>query len=163
MVIFVIAGVIALAGLGTLALAMRGGPRSTIKTIEPSLDTRRATTIGVTLLVVAGLGLPTWILLHNESSEAAQGPGGKELSADEREGRHLFADKCATCHTLDDVNAVGQVGPDLDVLRPTSELTYDAIVEGRARGRGQMPSLLFNGEEAEHVADYVQRVAGNSG
>ncbi len=35
-----------------------------------------------------------------------------------------------------------------------------AILEGRARGNGQMPALLFQGKEAEDVANYVAAVAG---
>ena len=36
-----------------------------------------------------------------------------------------------------------------------------AILEGRARGNGQMPALLFQGKEAEDVANYVAAVAGH--
>ena len=35
-----------------------------------------------------------------------------------------------------------------------------AILEGRARGKGQMPALLYQGSEAEDVADFVAAVAG---
>ncbi len=62
------------------------------------------------------------------------GPAGVELSDVQVEGRELFATNCATCHTLDDANAVGRVGPDLDRLRPDASLTLDAIKNGRARG-----------------------------
>ncbi len=36
-----------------------------------------------------------------------------------------------------------------------------AIAEGRARGLGQMPALLYQGKEAEQVADFVAAVAGH--
>src|ERR687893_254274 len=52
----------------------------------------------------------------------------------------------------DQAAAVGRVGPDLDVLAPTTGLTINAIEEGRARGQGQMPAQLLDGEEAKHVA-----------
>jgi hypothetical protein len=36
-----------------------------------------------------------------------------------------------------------------------------AITEGRARGLGQMPALLYQGKEAEDVASFVAAVAGH--
>jgi len=36
-----------------------------------------------------------------------------------------------------------------------------AISEGRARGLGQMPAGLYQGKEAEAVADFVAKVAGH--
>jgi len=36
----------------------------------------------------------------------------------------------------------------------------NAILEGRARGLGQMPAQLYQGREAEEVADFVAAVAG---
>ena len=50
--------------------------------------------------------------------------------------------------------------PDLDVLAPTAGLTVNAIKEGRARGTGQMPAQLLDGEDAKHVAEYLAEVAG---
>ena len=52
------------------------------------------------------------------------------------------------------------MGPDLDVLAPTEGLTISAIKEGRARGMGQMPAQLLEGEEAKAVAKYIAAVAG---
>jgi mono/diheme cytochrome c family protein len=72
----------------------------------------------------------------------------------------LFNDKCATCHTLDDAGAVGQVGPNLDELAPPAPLTLNAIQQGRARGRGQMPAQLYDGQDAKDVAAYIALVAG---
>jgi len=40
-------------------------------------------------------------------------------------------------------------------------LVLDAIEKGRARGLGQMPALLYQGKEAEEVADFVATVAGH--
>lgn len=148
-------------GLGVFFVAMRGGPRATIVRRDPSTESRRLVTISVVSVVaIFGIGLPTYIVLHNEDNASAGGPGGVELSADLKEGREAFTDNCAQCHQLEDAGAVGRVGPDLDVLRPVADLTVDAIAEGRARGQGQMPAELLDGEEARNVADYVQRVAG---
>ncbi len=146
-------------GLGVVLVAMRGGPRGVRDTLErgrrkPLHAAEFAVAAGIFLF---GLVVPAVVL---SSDQAAAGPGGTKLSADLVDGRELFADKCATCHTLDDAGAVGRVGPDLDVLAPTAGLTVNAILEGRARGQGQMPAQLLDGEDAKHVAEYIAEVAG---
>ena len=90
-------------------------------------------------VVLFGLAVPTVILLGDP---AAAGPGGSTLSAEKKEGRVLFAERCAQCHTLKDAGAVGKVGPSLDVLAPPKALTVNAIKQGRA-GKGQMPAQLL--------------------
>ncbi len=145
-------------GLGVVLVAMRGGPRGVRDTLEVGrkrpLHAAEFAVAG--LIAVFGLAVPAVVLLGDQ---AAAGPGGTTLSADEKEGRVLFAEKCATCHTLKDAGAVGRVGPDLDQLAPAAPLTINAIEEGRA-GKGQMPAQLLEKEEAEKVAKYIAEVAG---
>jgi mono/diheme cytochrome c family protein len=146
-------------GLGVVLVAMRGGPRGVRDTLERGR--RRPLHAGEFALAGAialfGLVVPAIVL---SSDQAAAGPGGTKLSADLQEGRVQFNERCATCHTLADAGAVGRVGPDLDVLAPTAGLTIDAIEKGRARGKGQMPAQLLEGEDAKHVAEYIAEVAG---
>ena len=146
-------------GLGVVLVAMRGGPRGVRDTLARGRrKPMRAVEFAVAgAIALFGLGVPAAVIL---SDQAAAGPGGTTLSADLQEGRELFADKCATCHTLEDSGAVGRVGPDLDVLAPTAGLTVNAIEQGRARGQGQMPAQLLDGEDAKHVAEYIEEVAG---
>ena len=146
-------------GLGVVLVAMRGGPRGVRDTLERGRTQRLhvAEFAVVGAIVLFGLVVPAIVLLGDQASA---GPGGTTLSADLKDGRELFAQRCATCHTLKDANAVGRVGPDLDILAPTKGLTIDAIEKGRARGTGQMPAQLLTGEEAEHVAEYLAEVAG---
>ena len=40
-------------------------------------------------------------------------------------------------------------------------IVLNAIQEGRARGLGQMPAQLYQGREAEEVAEFVAAVAGH--
>jgi len=146
-------------GLGVVLVAMRGGPRGVRDTLERG---RRRPLRAVEFAVAGGIALfglvvPAVVLSSNQSSS---GPGGTKLSSTQKEGRELFAQRCATCHTLADAGAVGRVGPDLDVLAPTEGLTVNAIKQGRARGQGQMPAQLLEGEEAKHVAAYIADVAG---
>jgi mono/diheme cytochrome c family protein len=89
-----------------------------------------------------------------------EGPGGVELTKAEASGRQVFNRNCTQCHTLAAANGVGTVGPNLDVLRPPKALVLNAIAKGRANGRGQMPALLVEGQEAEDVAAFVAKTAG---
>ena len=91
------------------------------------------------------------------------------LTAEEIKGRELFAHTCTVCHTLAAVKSVGRIGPNLDVPRrrrhhdPAGRKAFvlNAIIEGRAHGLGNMPALLYQGKEAEDVADFVAAVAGH--
>lgn len=156
-----IIGLFVFLGLAVVLVAMRGGPRSAITRGEPTRDSRKVVGFGVAAVIALfGIGLPAFIVIDNEDTQASGGPGGVQLSAALTEGRELFADRCAQCHQLDDAGAVGRVGPDLDNLRPQAALTVNAIVQGRARGQGQMPAELFEGADARKVALYIERVAG---
>ena len=62
--------------------------------------------------------LPVVFLVGNHNRANAQ-VGGIKLNAAEQNGRELFGQKCGLCHTLAAANAVGKVGPNLDVLQPT--------------------------------------------
>ncbi|MEA2255541.1 MAG: hypothetical protein QOG35_1586, partial [Solirubrobacteraceae bacterium] len=48
----------------------------------------------------------------------------------------------------------------LDNLHPPRALVLDAIEQGRARGQGQMPAGLVDGQDAKDVAAFVVAVAG---
>jgi mono/diheme cytochrome c family protein len=159
---FVLAVFIAL-GLGTVLIAMRGGPSGARDGLRnpPAGRSNRGTAVTAALVTVAiGVAVPAFVMLNNTDEQATAGPAGSTLTASEKEGRGLFARYCATCHTLTDARAVGRVGPDLDVLRPQAGLTANAIKEGRARGQGQMPAQLLDDQDARKVASYVAKVAG---
>ncbi len=147
-------------GAGVVFVAMSGGPRATRRRLGS--ESKRGTkgvglAVGV-VMVLFGVAVPglTFALAGDQSD----GPAGLELNAVQTEGRELYAENCSTCHILSASNAVGRVGPNLDVLRPNVDLTLDAIANGRARGAGQMPAGLLQGERASAVAQYIDFVAG---
>ena len=151
-------------GLAVVFVAFSGGPRGVGRSKgRPSRTGRRVVVVGVAI-VVAGLGVavPLAIGLVNGDDHAKNAPGGVDLSAAEASGRTTFAKYCSTCHTLKASNAVGKVGPNLDVLHPPKSLILDAIKNGRARGQGQMPAGVVDGQDAQDVAAYVAAVAGQS-
>jgi len=167
-IIFVILWV--LLGLGVFFIAMRGGPRGARESLHTEQRAgQRLVTLGIVVLFAFGLGVPAIVLAFNGSHKASVGPGGIHLNASQQKGRELFAHACGVCHTLAATKSVGRVGPDLDVrvgsdistAAGRKALVLDAIKEGRARGLGQMPALLYQGKEAQEVAEFVAAVAGH--
>src|SRR5271166_2815678 len=126
-------------------------------------------TLGIVVLIAFGLAVPAVVIAANGSSKASVGVGGVHLNAEEQTGRDLFAHACAVCHTLEATKSVGRTGPNLDVRvgddiatsAGRKALVLNAIEEGRARGLGQMPAMLYQGKEAEDVAKFVAAVAGH--
>ncbi len=159
-----------LLGLSVFFLAMRGGPRGARQSLHTdSRLGRRAVWAAVVVLFAFGLVVPALVLAFNGAHKSSVAVGGLHLNAEQRQGRELFGHSCSMCHTLAAANAVGQIGPNLDkrlgesipTVAGRRALVLNAIAEGRARGLGQMPALLFQGHEAEAVADFVAAVAGH--
>ncbi len=123
---------------------------------------RNVTWVMLGLLTAFGLGVPVAVVAANKHNQSKQAPGGVKLTADQQHGRKVFAKNCSTCHQLKSANAVGRVGPNLDVIRPVEALTLNAIQMGRARGMGQMPAGLIDGQDAKDVASYVAATAGRN-
>lgn len=79
----------------------------------------------------------------------------QEASAD---GKAVFTENCAGCHTLADADASGSVGPNLDDAKPSKD-TVATTVKG---GKGAMPAFegQLSEDEIEAVAEYVSSSAG---
>ncbi len=159
-----------LLGVGVFVVAMRGGPRGARESLHTdSRVGQRLITLGIVVLVAFGLAIPAIVLAFNGEHKASVAVGGMHLNGEQQKGRELFAHSCAVCHTLAAVKSVGRIGPNLDVkvgegiavASGRKALVLDAIANGRARGLGQMPALLYQGKEAEEVANFVAAVAGH--
>jgi mono/diheme cytochrome c family protein len=157
-------------GVGVFFVAMHGGPRGARQSLHTeSKLSQRAVTLGVVVAFAFGLTVPALVLAFNGEHKASVAVGGLHLNGEQQKGRELFAHACAVCHTLAAVKSVGRTGPNLDVrvgadiATPAGRkaLVLNAIAEGRARGLGQMPALLYQGKEAEEVASFVAAVAGH--
>ena len=159
----------ALLGVGVFFVAIHRGPRGARQSLytEAKLG-QRFVTVGIVILFAFGLAVPALVLAFNGNDKASSAVGGVHLNREEVKGRELFARSCAVCHTLAAVKAVGRIGPDLDVrvgvdiatASGRRALVLGAILEGRARGLGQMPAQLYVGKEAKDVAAFVAAVAG---
>lgn len=114
-------------------------------------------TVAVLSLVVA---IPVAAVVFGRGDNRRESDTGLVLSDQQMRGREIFAQSCKRCHTLGDIGAASTIGPNLDALPPTFGVVVDAVVNGRARGRGQMPRGLADRQGAEAVADYLVAVAG---
>jgi mono/diheme cytochrome c family protein len=163
--IFVLAWV--LLGLGLLFVAFSGGRAGAAQQLmSTSRGARRfAVAAFFVLLLVLGFGVPAAVIAAVSQNDSIPEANVTDLTASEQHGRELFGVRCANCHTLKASNAVAEIGPDLDTLRPTKGLVLDALKNGRSNpdGLGQMAAGLYTGQDAEDVANYVAKAVGQSG
>jgi|TARA_B100000929_G_scaffold267840_1_gene236311 mono/diheme cytochrome c family protein len=70
-------------------------------------------------------------------------------------GKNIFLEKgnCATCHTLSDAGSTGDIGPNLNEIKPD----VGRVVLAVTNGIGVMPAYegVLTSEEIEAVAKYV--------
>jgi mono/diheme cytochrome c family protein len=113
------------------------------------------------LYLALGVGVPAAVIATRGEAEGGVGPlRTTSLSGQDERGKELFRQTCASCHSLRAVNARGVTGPNLDMI---GEVTRQRVLNAiRIGGTGQkrMPSGLLRGKDAQDVADYVSKVAG---
>lgn len=171
--VFLFAAFWVVVALGVFFMAIRGGlagARETLQTQTP-LGRRVVGIVFAIAYIGFGVALPSVVLAGNHAHASSQIAGIK-LTAAEKRGRQLFGEHCAVCHTLQAANAVGKVGPNLDMLRPPESLVLHTITYGCVQdptsatdpqaclGQGTMPSNVVQGKDAQDVAAFVANVAG---
>jgi mono/diheme cytochrome c family protein len=152
-------------GLGLLLIALSGGPGGALERLQTQTRTGRRVAIGAFLvaLAVLGVGVPAAVIAAVDNRNDVPEADVLNLTAAEKHGQELFGRRCIYCHTLKAANAVAQVGPNLDDLRPNKALVLDAIHKGRANGNGQMAAGIYTGKDADDVASFVAKAVGQSG
>ncbi len=110
----------------------------------------------ITAAVLAAIGL---------SACGSEGISVPKDSADYR-GAVLFSQRCAGCHTLSAAGTQGSAnrnvrvqGPNLDQRKETPDDVLFAIRNGGFSG-GIMPANVVTGREANQVAAFVSKYAG---
>ena len=80
--------------------------------------------------------------------------GGKQAT----NGKDIFTANCGSCHTLKDAGTSGNVGPNLDQLRPDLARVQRQVINGG----GAMPAFkgTLTAAQIAAVAKYVSSVAG---
>jgi hypothetical protein len=153
-------------------IAVRGGIGGARAALQTQTRGGRRVAWGVFVVFYIGFGviMPTLFLAGNHANASTQ-IGGIRLNAAEKRGRQLFGQNCGVCHTLAAANAVGKVGPNLDMLKPPAQLVLNTINNGCVQapppnsnqaclGQGTMPAQLLEGKDAQNVANFVAKVAG---
>lgn len=92
------------------------------------------------------------------AEEPAEPPAGEPAPPAAEEAAVLFGQACGACHVLGVADTTGTIGPDLDLLAPSSEQVLAAIENGGS-GTGQMPAGLLQGDQAALVAEFVAQAA----
>ena len=117
---------------------------------------------GILFATLVGVWYTSAVWLYNHTTAAAPAyaapstiPGNANASA----GTKVFAQAgCGGCHTLAAANAHGQLGPNLDTLRPV----YDQVRAQVRHGGGSMPA--FAGKlTPQQIRDVAAFVASSSG
>jgi mono/diheme cytochrome c family protein len=147
-----------------------GGARAALQTQRRG--GRRFMAVSFVVIYIGfGVAIPLVFLIGNHSKASAK-VGTTHLTRAEKRGRILFGEHCGVCHTLAAANAVGKVGPNLDQLKAPKSLVLNTILNGCVQnppkgskqaclGFGTMPQSVVQGKDAEDVAAFVAKVAGN--
>jgi mono/diheme cytochrome c family protein len=117
---------------------------------------------GLLFATLIGVWYTSALWLYNHSTSAAPAYAASApipANADPIAGERVFTSSgCGGCHVLAAANAHGQVGPNLDRLKPP----YDLVRVQVERGGGAMPA--FKGQltpvQIRNVAAYVATYAG---
>ena len=84
------------------------------------------------------------------------GSGGGDSGGKPSTPKETFANTCGGCHTLKAAGTEGQVGPNLDELKPDAARVKHAIDTGPS----VMPDHLLQGAQEDAVATFVADNAG---
>jgi cytochrome c553 len=151
-----------LIGTSVIFIAFWGGPGAA----REAYLTRgsRAFRIGIPVLyIVLGVVVPALVL--SARGETAGGNGHLQdvkLTESQDHGKILFRQQCASCHTLKAVDARGVTGPNLDQLGQVKPQRVLNAIKIGGTGQLRMPSGLLSGQDAQDVANYVSKVAGQN-
>lgn len=147
-------------GIGVIFVAFYGGPGGA----REAYLTRGGKIFTIAIVVVYlgfGIAIPAAVIANR--GDALGGVGslrGEPMTHAEAEGKTLFIENCKSCHTLAAVDAHGVTGPDLDDLGGIDKQRVINAIKNGGTGQDRMPAGLLTGEDADDVAIYVSKVAG---
>lgn len=134
-----------------LARTLHGDRRRSNETVMNSFAVGGAAAISAIVIAATAFAV-------DKGGERATS-GGQPIGSPDQAAAEVFASKCGSCHTLAAAQSTGTVGPNLDELKPDSARVLAAIEKG-GTGSGAMPKDIVVGEDAQALADYVGKVAG---
>jgi len=126
------------------------------------------------VVVVLAVVIP-WLAFRSNGDATT---GAQDVPSDLKAGQSLFQTNCGTCHTLYAAGTDGNYAPNLDVLLAPSGAPEGSGAESAIKGAetrvlnavengvdssttpGRMPAGILNKQQAEEVAEFVARTAG---
>ena len=89
---------------------------------------------------------------------AGGGGGAQAGGGGAKDGKSIFSENCASCHTLAAAGSSGNVGPNLDDLKPSLDQAKQQVIHGG----GGMPAFkgTLTDEQIDAVAKFVADSAG---
>jgi mono/diheme cytochrome c family protein len=117
------------------------------------------------VVVLFAILVPAWAISREGGGDASP----QSVPANLEGGKELFVTNCGSCHTLYKAGTDGIVGPNLDELLappspspPAAETIQPRVLSAVENGvGGKMPKGILTGPQAEEVAEFVARVAGD--
>jgi len=131
------------------------------------MNKRTFITFGAVAILLAVL-IPLWAF----SKDGSESSSPLKVDEGDEHARELFAENCGSCHALARAGTDGVVGPNLDDRLAGGSIeapTEDAIAGTQARvlnaiengfGDGAMPAGILQASNAEEVAHFVAKYAG---
>jgi mono/diheme cytochrome c family protein len=153
--------VVVVAALGLVAAGCGGEEQqsATPQTVQGGVTTppTTGTTTTETTATTATTSTGTTATTTTETTTTSTAPAAK---GDPAAGKQVFLSvaACGGCHTLADAGSTGNVGPNLDQVKPG----YDKVVTQVTNGGGAMPPFkdTLSAQQIADVAAYVSSVAG---
>jgi cytochrome c553 len=160
MQVLLVIGPFLVLGIIVLFVAFSGGPGAARQAYLSGGG--RGFTFGMVLLYLAlGIAVPAVVIAGRGEAEGGVGHLRTEsASTSDEEAKILFIATCKSCHNLDAVQAKGVTGPDLDELGGLDKQRVLNAIKKGGTGQDRMPAGLLQGHDAQLVAAYVARVAG---
>jgi mono/diheme cytochrome c family protein len=129
------------------------------------MNKRTFISFGAVALLLAVL-IPLWAF----SKDGSEASSPEKVASSDEHAQDLFATNCGRCHTLARAGTYGVVGPNLDErlaangpateeLVPSTQQRVESAIEN-GFGDGAMPAGILQASNAETVANFVARVAG---
>lgn len=149
-----------LLGIAVIFIAFSGGPGAA-REAYLTRGSRLFRVVVPVVYVALGIVVPAVVIASRGEAEGAKGRLRSEsLSPKLEQGKNIFRQTCASCHTLAAVNARGVTGPNLDQLGQLDQQRVLSAIRKGGTGQGRMPAGLLQNADAGAVASYVSRVSG---
>jgi len=112
--------------------------------------------VGVKLVTTTSTVVKTTTTVKTSTSATTTSGTGETLLGNPVNGKALFiSNSCGSCHTLADAGTNGNVGPNLNQLKPSQITVKTAVMNGAGGGGSQMPPFAMSATQFNDIASYV--------